>query len=282
MSTERVSLSQLCSHSETFQNSYSGLIIPFWKWIKLKRKKALLFWNMSIRTGASAETLLWKSYSGESPSTKSPQMTSPLRTSWPNVFPNACSTASPEPLVFIPPRAITWGKMGHYLFRGGPQGAARGSSIPVPCLGGSPYLAGTCSRRWCLRSGGTSLRSGRARGCRARRDARSSARCTPACRSTGKCPPRWCSSRRSCRRAARCCIRSRPACSWPRGSRRCSGRCSGLRRGRTGPRWRRGWRRRGRPAGRFCLGRAGKEDEDANWWELSLHWGAEPALGLCS
>lgn len=58
MSTERVSLPQLHLHSETFQNSYSGLIIPFWKWIKLKRKKALLFWNMSIRTGASAATVV--------------------------------------------------------------------------------------------------------------------------------------------------------------------------------------------------------------------------------
>lgn len=58
VSTERVSLPQLPSHSETFQNSYSGLIIPFWKWIKLKRKKALVLWNMSIRTGASAETVV--------------------------------------------------------------------------------------------------------------------------------------------------------------------------------------------------------------------------------
>lgn len=57
-STERVFLPQLHQRSETFQNSYSGLIIPFWKWIKLKRKKALLFWNMSIRTGASAQTVV--------------------------------------------------------------------------------------------------------------------------------------------------------------------------------------------------------------------------------
>ena len=57
----------------------------------------------------------------------------------------------------------------------------------------------------------------------------------------------------------RCCIRSRPACSWPRGSRPCSGRCSGLRRGRTDPRWHRGWRHRGRPAGRFYLGREGRK-----------------------
>lgn len=60
MSTGRVSLPQARLHSETFQKSYSGTIIPFWKWIKLKRKKALLFWNMSIRRGASAEAVVWE------------------------------------------------------------------------------------------------------------------------------------------------------------------------------------------------------------------------------
>ena len=122
-----------------------------------------------------------------------------------------------------------------------------------------PYLADRCSRRWCPQFGGTCPHSGRARGCRAHRDARSSARCRLACRSTGRCPPRWCSCHRSCRLVVRCCIRSRPACSWPRGSRPCSGRCSGLRRGRTDPRWHRGWRHRGRPAGRFYLGREGRK-----------------------
>lgn len=186
---------------------------------------------------------------------------------------------------FCPSQSHNSGEDGALLvYRGGGKVLQGGSPIPGPPLGGSPYLAGTCSRRWCPRSGGTSPRSGRARGCRARRGARSSARCTPACRSTGRCPPRWCRSRCSCRWVARCCTRSRPACSWPRGSRRCTGRRSGLRRGRTGPRWRRGWRRRGRPAGRFCLGRAGREDEDANCssgarWERSLCWGGRPGSG---
>lgn len=121
-----------------------------------------------------------------------------------------------------------------------------------------PYLADRCSRRWCPQSDGTCPHSGRVRGCRAHRDARSSALCRLACRSTGRCPPRWCSCHHSCRQVVRCCIRSRPACSWPHGSRPCSCRCSGLQRGRTDPRWHRGWRRRDRPAGRFYLGKEGR------------------------
>lgn len=81
-------------------------------------------------------------------------MTSPLRASLPSVFPDTHGAASPQAPRFVPPRATTRGKMGHYLFAGvGERCYKEGPLSPCPpseaaptwqaraVVGGVPNLA---------------------------------------------------------------------------------------------------------------------------------------------
>ena len=115
------------------------------------------------------------------------------------------------------------------------------------------YLAGRRTRGWCPPWGGRCPRSGRGRGCRARRAARSCGRCGWHGRCSGRSRPRCGRCPRSGRAWGSGCTRSRPAGRWGRGSRAGSDRCTRPRRAGTGRHWHRGWRRTGRPAGTSSL-----------------------------